>query len=117
VRSPVEDLEPVIDRDTFVQWQETVPLVFASDPVKRYVVDLVNAVRGDARALAPPSPRATLMLVRTAQAHALTHARDYLSPDDVQAVAADVLSHRMVISGDATARAFVDEMLRKVGVP
>jgi MoxR-like ATPase len=94
-----------------------VPLVFVSEAAKRYVVDLVNAIRGDARALAPPSPRATLMLVRTAQAHALCEARDFLSPQDVQAVAADVLAHRMIISGDETAHAFVDEMLRRVGVP
>ena len=100
VRSPVEDLSAVIDHDTFLEWQHTVPLVFASDAVKRYVVDLVNAIRADARALSPPSPRATLMLVRTAQAHALSHGADYLSPSDIQAVAADVLAHRMVISGD-----------------
>lgn len=117
VRSAVEDLGAVIDRATFVGWQETVPLVFAADAVKRYVVDLVNTIRSDARALAPPSPRATLMLVRCASARALSQARDHLTPDDVQAVAADVLAHRMVISGDATARAFVDETLRKVRVP
>jgi MoxR-like ATPase len=116
-RSVVEDLRPVIDRDTFVGWQEAVPLVFASDGVKRYVVDVVNAIRSDARALAPPSPRSTLMLVRTAQARALSQARDYLSPDDVQAVAADVLTHRMVLSGDLTGRAYVDEVLRKVRLP
>jgi MoxR-like ATPase len=57
------------------------------------------------------------MLVRTAQARALTEARDHLIPDDIQAMAADVLAHRMVISGDGTARAFVDEILRKVRVP
>jgi MoxR-like ATPase len=117
VRSAVEALGAVIDRDTFVAWQETVPLVFVSDPVKRYVVDLVNTIRSDARALAPPSPRATLMLVRTGQARALTQARDHLAPEDVQNVAADVLAHRMVISGDVTARSFVDEVLRKVRLP
>jgi MoxR-like ATPase len=117
IRSAVEDLASVIDRATFVAWQETVPEVFVSDAVKRYVVELVGAIRSDARALAPPSPRATLMLVRTAQARALTEARDHLVPDDVQAMAADVLAHRMVISGDATAKAFVDELLRKVRVP
>ncbi|MEZ4240764.1 MAG: MoxR family ATPase [Myxococcota bacterium] len=117
VRSAVEELQPVIDRDTFVAWQETVPSSTSPSRSKRYVVDLVNAIRGDARALAPPSPRATLMLVRTAQARALTHARDHLAPEDVQDVAADVLSHRMVISGDVTARSFVDEMLRKVRLP
>ena len=114
VRSPVEDLSAVIDHDTFLEWQHTVPLVFASDAVKRYVVDLVNAIRADARALSPPSPRATLMLVRTAQAHALSHGADYLSPSDIQAVAADVLAHRMVISGDESGRAFVAEHLERV---
>ena len=117
IRSPLEDLAAVIDRDTFLRWQQTVPLVFVSDPVKRYAIDLINAIRADARALSPPSPRATLMLVRTAQAFALTQARDHLSPDDLQALAPDVLSHRMVISGDSTARAFVDEVIRQVRVP
>jgi MoxR-like ATPase len=117
IRSAVEDLSAVIDRATFVAWQETVPEVFVSEPVKKYVVELVGTIRADARALAPPSPRATLMMVRTAQARALTQARDHLVPDDVQAIAADVLAHRMVISGDATARAFVVEILRKVRVP
>lgn len=116
VRSPVEDLESVVDHETFVHWQHTVPLVFASDAVKRYVVDLVNQIRADSRALSPPSPRATLMLVRTAQAHALSQGADYLSPSDIKAVAADVLAHRMVISGDESGRAFVMEHLERAPV-
>jgi MoxR-like ATPase len=115
-RSPIGDLQPVIDRDTFRRWQDTVPLIYASDPVKRYVIDLVNAIRSDSRALSPPSPRATLMLVRTAQAHALSEGRDYLTPFDIQAVAADVLSHRMMVTGDTTAQGFVAEILRRVDV-
>lgn len=115
-RSPVERLEPVIDAATFVQWQETVPLVFVSDAVKRYAIDLVHAIRADPRALAPPSPRATLMLVRTAQAHALAAGADHLSPADLQAVAPDVLAHRMVISGDENGRGFVQEHIQKTAV-
>lgn len=117
IRSAVEDLSAVIDRERFVSWQQTVPDVFVSDAVKRYVVDLVNTIRSNARALAPPSPRATLMLVRTAQARALTEARDHLIPDDIQAMAADVLAHRIVVSGDSTAKSFVEELLRKVRTP
>jgi MoxR-like ATPase len=116
VRNPVEDLPAVIDRATFLQWQETVPLVYASDPVKRYVVDLVNAIRSDSRALSPPSPRSTIMLVRTAQASALADGRDFLVPHDIQAVAADVLSHRIVVSGDVTPQVFIRELLGKVDV-
>ncbi len=117
VRSPVDDLQPVILQDDFVSWQETVALVYASDRLKRYVVELANAIRSDARALSPPSPRSVIMWVRAAQAQALTQARDFLVPDDLQHVAADVLAHRMVVSGDTTARAFVDEILRKVPIP
>ena len=116
VRSPVEELKPVIDTETFVEWQHTVPLVFVSNAVKRYAVDLVGAMRSDARALAPPSPRATLMLVRTAQAHALSLGQDFLTPLSIRAVASDVLAHRMVISGDEAGHAFVEEILTKVPV-
>jgi MoxR-like ATPase len=117
VRSPVDDLQAVIEQQDFVHWQETVALVYASDRLKRYVVELANAIRSDARALSPPSPRAVIMWVRAGQAQALTQARDFLVPDDLQQVAADVLAHRMVVSGDTTARAFVDEILRKVPLP
>ncbi len=82
--------------------------------MKRYVVDLVNAIRNDSRALSPPSPRATLMLVRVAQAHALAEGRDFLVPYDIQQLAADVLSHRTLVSGDVTPHTFVHELLRRV---
>jgi MoxR-like ATPase len=116
VRSPVEDLPPVIDRLTFLQWQETVPLVYVSDAVKRYTVDLVNAIRTDSRALSPPSPRATLMLVRTAQAAALAEGRDFLLPHDIQAVVSDVLAHRIIVSGDVTPQSFIREIVGKVDI-
>ena len=117
IRSPIDGLQPVVDRDTFVAWQDTVPHVYASPKAKRYVVDLVNAIRADARALSPPSPRATLALVRVAQAHALTEGRDHITPYDVQKVAADVLAHRLVLSGDATGAPYVNEMLQQVAIP
>jgi MoxR-like ATPase len=116
MRSPVEDLKAVIDRDTFIAWQDTVPMVYVSDAVKRYVVALVNRIRADSRALSPPSPRATLMLVRTAQAHALAEGRDFLTPYDIQVIAADILAHRMLVAGDATAHGFIGELLTKVDV-
>ncbi|MFK7926905.1 MAG: AAA family ATPase [Myxococcota bacterium] len=115
-RPPVDDLASVIDIDTFLQWQETVPLVYVSDLLKRYVVAVVNAIRADARVLAPPSPRATLMLVRVAQAVALSRGRDHLLPEDVQHVAADVLGHRLLLAGDATAHAYVREVMASVDI-
>lgn len=115
-RPPIEELEPVIDRDTFLGWQALVPQVFLSQEVKRYIVAVAAAMRSDARALAPPSPRAMLMLARVAQAEALTHGRDHVMPEDVRVHAGDVLAHRMVISGDEVGHGYVAGVLERVPV-
>jgi MoxR-like ATPase len=65
----------------------------------------------------PPSPRSILMLARTAQAHAMSEGRDYVTPQDVQAVALDVLAHRLVVSGSDVAHGFLSEVIAKVPVP
>lgn len=116
MKPPVEEIEPVIDREQFLSWQELVPRAFLSTEVKRFLVGLANAIRSDARALAPPSPRAMLMLARVAQANALANGRDFVTPDDVRALAPEVLSHRMMISGDETGISYVQTMLEKVPV-
>lgn len=116
LKPPVDDLEPVIDHDTFLEWQALVPRVFLSTEVKRYLVDIANLIRSDARALAPPSPRSILMLARVAQARAMAEGRDYVIPDDVRTMAGEVLAHRMVISGDDVGIGYVQEMVAKVQV-
>ena len=116
MRPPVDDLQPVIDHVTFLEWQALVPRIFVATEVKRYLVDIANSIRSDARALAPPSPRAILMLARVAQARAMSEGRDFVIPDDVRAMAAEVLAHRMVISGDEVGLGYVQEMVGKVRV-
>jgi MoxR-like ATPase len=116
-RPAVDELRPIIDQQGFLAWQELVPRIFVSEPVKAYLVGLANALRGDSRVLAPPSPRAVLMLARVAQARAMSEGRDFVSPADVVEVAPDVLSHRMVISGDQVPQALVSEVAARVPVP
>jgi MoxR-like ATPase len=116
-RPPVERLSPVLTREQFISWQLMVPGIFIGEQVKGYLVALANAIRGDARCLAPPSPRSVLMLARVAQAHAMAEGRDFVSPVDVQKVAPDVLAHRLIISGDDTGHSYVGEMINKVRVP
>jgi MoxR-like ATPase len=113
-RPPVDDLTPVLDRDAFLGWQELVTRVFLSTEVKRYLVNLAGAMRSDSRVLAPPSPRAMIMLARVSQAHALASGRDYATPEDVRALAPEVLAHRMVISGDEVGIGYVQSVLEKV---
>jgi MoxR-like ATPase len=109
-------LEPVVAAEDFLAWQRMVPYVHVAETVKRYAVDLVTFMRDDTDCLQAPSPRATLMLMRAAMAHALLGGRDHAQPSDVQAVAVDVFSHRIVVSGSRNAEAYVDDCLRRVAV-
>ena len=113
----VESLEPVISQEDFIRWQHTVPSIYCSERLKRYVIDLVTQMRNDPGAMQTVSPRATLMLVAMAQAHALLAGRDFVSVDDVQRVAPDVLAHRLVLTGDRVGETFVRDVLTRVPVP
>ena len=112
----VETLEPVISQEDFIRWQHTVPSIYCSERLKRYVIDLVTQMRNDPGAMQTVSPRATLMLVAMAQAHALLAGRDFVSVDDVQRVAPDVLAHRLVLTGDRVGETFVRDVLARVPV-
>ena len=103
---------PVLDPAMVKQLQDQASNVFVHNLVAEYVVRLVLATRTPAEFgmadLVPViqvgcSPRATLGLVAAARALALIHGRDYVLPTDVQAVARDVMSHRLVLGFDAVA--------------
>jgi len=77
--------------------------IHVSDRVKSYILSLVNHVRGDERVRVPPSPRASIWLMRGARARALMEGRDYAIPDDVKALAEPALGHRVVLTPEAEA--------------
>ena len=78
--------------------QEAVGRVHTGEAVRRYIVELLHRTREDARAEIGASPRAGLMLLRAAMAHAALGARSHVTPDDVQAMAHPVLDHRLVLA-------------------
>jgi MoxR-like ATPase len=75
--------------------------VHTADPLLNYVQDLVAATRSGRWFLQGLSPRAGIALVRAAKAQALLSGRDYVAPDDVQAILAQTIAHRLVPVGDA----------------
>lgn len=100
-----------------------------SEAVEQYIVQLIMATRrpaGYSSELASwieygASPRGTIALERCARAHAWLNGRDYVSPDDVQAVAHDVLRHRLLLSFEAEASGkntdvVIDHLLRQVAI-
>jgi MoxR-like ATPase len=97
----VLDLEPVVDRAEVVEAVETAHRVYASRALRDYIVALLRRTRADERVELGASPRAGLMLLRAAKARALVQGRDHALPDDVQALADAVLSHRLMLAPEA----------------
>ena len=97
----VLDLEPVVDRAEVLEAQDAARRVHASRALRDYIVALLRHTRDDSRVELGASPRAGLMLLRAAKAHALIHGRDHALPDDVQALAPAVLSHRIMLVPEA----------------
>ena len=93
-----------------------------ADPVRRYAVTLVGATRDHPDLRLGASPRATLHLIRAARASAALDGRDFVLPDDVQALASAVLAHRLLPTAQAqlnrrTPEQVVAEILQRVPVP
>jgi MoxR-like ATPase len=97
----VLELEPVVDHDDVLSAQDAARRVHASRALRDYVVALLRHTRDDQRVELGASPRAGLMLLRAAKAHALVSGRDHALPDDVQALAPAVLSHRIMLVPEA----------------
>lgn len=93
-----------------------------SDELKRYIVELVKATRGYPGVQLGASPRASLALMKTAQALALYDGRGFVTPDHIQELAVPVIAHRLSIEaqakfGGVSPRTVVEEILRKVPSP
>ncbi len=108
----LDEVSPVAGLAEIRRARDAVKLVYTDDKIKDYIVDLVQATREPAAAgLADlgaliqygSSPRATLYLARAARAHAFIRRRGYVTPEDVKAVGADVLRHRLVLTYEAEA--------------
>jgi MoxR-like ATPase len=113
----VLDLEPVTAVPEVLSAQAGVVGVHASDALRRYVVALLEATRADPRLDVGASPRAGLMLLKAAKARAALDGRDHALPDDVQALARSVLTHRLLLapaSAGAEPERIVAETLERV---
>ena len=117
VSDRVLDLDSVSDVSEVVAAQDACHRVHASEPLRRYVVSVLDATRTDSRTELGGSPRAGLMLLKAAKANAALDGRDHALPDDVQALAEAVLAHRLLLAPEAVGSpraAIVREALDRV---
>jgi MoxR-like ATPase len=115
-------LSVVLDRAGLRELRAAVRRVRVEPAIRAYVVALVRRTRHEPSLSLGASPRAAVALFRASQARALALGRDYVVPDDVKALAAAALRHRVVLSAEAevegaTADARVDAVLRAVEAP
>ncbi|WP_417283513.1 AAA family ATPase [Comamonas sp.] len=94
-RAAADALLPVVSHEELVQLQNAVLKVHASDALLDYVQDLIDATRSGQWFVQGLSPRAGIALLRAAKAMALMEGRDYVAPDDVQAILPQVIAHRL----------------------
>jgi MoxR-like ATPase len=121
-REPLDDLEPVVGREEVQAAIEEARNVFVEESLNRYIVALLRNTRSDNRLYLGASPRAGIALLRVAKSRALTDGRDYVSPEDVKAVAAAVLAHRLIMAPEARssgldAVGLVEDTLERTPVP
>ena len=124
-QSPLAAVEPVLSKEEVLRMQEAVKEVHLDDSLKRYLIEIVTATRGHSRLALGGSPRASLGLLRTAQARAALQGRSYVFPDDIKALAYAVIGHRLMLKPSALAASgtfqeaaeVIDEVLAQIPVP
>ena len=119
---PLNDLQPAATLAEVIALKRAVENVRFSEELKRYVVDLVAATRTAPSVQLGASPRASIALMKTAQAMALFEGQDFVTPEQIQKLAVPVIAHRIVLEPQArfsgvTQRGVVEDILKKLRVP
>jgi MoxR-like ATPase len=112
---PLDDLKPVAEAGDIRALVAAVREVHVSAPIRQYIIDLMTATRSSAELRLGASPRAALHLMRASRAYAALDGRDFVIPDDVQALAVPVLAHRLLPSTAAmVGRELPDQILTAI---
>jgi len=111
IRHPLETLKPVVKVKDILDAAEAVKRIYVSPAIKRYIVELTTRTRQSGDVYLGASPRGSLGLARAGQARAALVGRDHVLPDDIQALAGPVLSHRIIVSPAARLRDLSSERI------
>jgi MoxR-like ATPase len=119
---PLEGLEQSVSVGELLSAQESIKDVYIDQQVKEYIVEVVRRTRQHPDVYLGSSPRGALALYRLGQARAALFGRDYVLPDDVKALAASALNHRIIVGPAARIKdiepiAIIEEILERVPVP
>lgn len=121
-RHPIDTIEPCVSMQEVAQLKQQVKHLRISTEIKRYLVDIVNATRSSTGVQLGASPRASLTLMKIAQALALFDGNEFVTPENIQEMAVAVIAHRIVMEPQArfsgkTAEGIVEEIINTVPAP
>lgn len=119
---PIQDLAACITKDDVLQLRNQVKQVRISDELREYAVKIVRATRSAEHVAMGASPRASLALMKTAQALALFDGGEFVTPEHIQEIAVPVIAHRIVMNPQArfsglTAEQLVEDIVKQIAVP
>ena len=102
--------------------RETLATLVIRDELIAYLVDVVRATRGHESVLVGAGPRATQALIMAARAYAAISGRDFVTPDDIKAMAQPVLEHRLILRPEfeiegLTVAEVIQQILQQIAVP
>jgi len=121
-RTLAPSVEAVADAGAVLALQEAAEEVRVEEKVRRYIVELARATRTDARTKVGVSPRGIQRVFEAARARAVIVGREYVTPDDVKAIAEPTMAHRLILTTESSvegvnARRIVQDVLDRVDVP
>ena len=121
-KDPLEELQPVIQPEQFVEMQAARRQIRVSEPVRAYIADIVRASRSHAALQYGASPRASIGLMRAAQGMAALQGRSSVLPDDVKQLAGPVLCHRLILKEEerlrgTEAKQVIEDIIEGIPVP
>ena len=116
------EVSAVVSRAEVLAMQQALEDVFVADVIMQYVVDLVQATRADHRVALGASPRGALSLLKLTRAFAVLRGRDFVTPDDVKAMAGPALAHRLILQPELwvtklSSAQVVSDLLTQVPAP
>ena len=119
---PLEDLRPCINKDDVINLKQKITDIHISNEIKHYIVSLIRATRESEGIANGASPRASLSLMKTAQALALFDGLDFVTPDHIQEIAVPVIAHRLMIDSQSrftgnTGERIIENILSNTPVP
>ena len=121
-RQPIQEIEAVMSVEELLKLQQHVKQVYVEDGVKSYIVDIARATRNHQNVYLGVSPRASIALMKAAQAYAFMQNRDFVKPDDIKYLAPFVFGHRLILAPEARYEGVqpeevIQEVIQQIFVP